>query len=90
VGHAGTIRFSGNGGGTWGGQTSGTPNDLFGVSCPDTTHCWAVGHGGTIRFSNGGGTWTGQTSGTKKDLRGVSSPDAHSWAVGQDGTILAF
>jgi hypothetical protein len=61
------------------------------VSCPNASHCWAVGDNGTILFSAGGGKWSSQTSGTTNALYGVSCPDAgHCWAVGDGGKILAI
>jgi hypothetical protein len=65
--------------------------NLLGVSCPDASHCWAVGNSGTILFGTGGGSWSSQTSGTTNGLFGVSCPSVcRGWAVGVNGTILAF
>src|SRR5205814_7178860 len=73
----------------WSPQTSGTTNQLFGVSFVDATHGWTVGNNGTILVTgNGGATWTGQTSGTTNSLLDVSFVDvSRGWAVGFSGTI---
>src|ERR1700694_2401250 len=73
--------------GSWKSQT-GTSNSLNGISCPDATHCWAVG--GSILFSSGNGSWVSQTPGTfNYYLNGISCPNAtHCWAVGYSGTIF--
>ncbi|MGO8684768.1 MAG: WD40/YVTN/BNR-like repeat-containing protein [Thermoleophilia bacterium] len=40
--------------------------------------------------TSGGAIWTAQTSGTTATLYGVSfADDAHGWAVGDNGTIVA-
>ena len=78
--------------GTWSAQTSGTSNDLAGVSFVDANHGWAVGADGTILVTaDAGASWSAQTSGTSFfSLSGVSFVDAnHGWAVGSAGTILA-
>lgn len=90
VGASGTIRNTTNGGSNWNAQTSGTGNDLRGISFVDANNGWAVGASGTIlNTTNGGSTWSAQTSGTSELLRGVSFVDANTgWAVGHSGTIV--
>jgi photosystem II stability/assembly factor-like uncharacterized protein len=77
--------------GSWSAQTSGDANNLTAVSCPDTSHCWAVDNkGGIIATSNGGTSWSAQTSGVANALQGISCPDAsHCWAVDNKGGIIA-
>jgi photosystem II stability/assembly factor-like uncharacterized protein len=70
---------------------SGYANNIFGLTCPTSSACWAVGHLGTIRKDvNASGTFTTlQTSGTTKALHGVHFLDAlQGWSVGDTGTIL--
>jgi len=88
VSSGGFIRATTNGGSTWIGQTSGTTNNLNGVSCVGG-FCVAVGANGTIRVTtNSGGTWTAKPSGTTQNLLGVSCPSASLCvAVGASGTI---
>jgi hypothetical protein len=71
-------------------QTSGTTNNLLGVSFTDANMGTAVGWDGTIlRTTNGGTTWTEQTSGTTERLEDVSFTDANNGTVvGFGGTIL--
>jgi photosystem II stability/assembly factor-like uncharacterized protein len=59
VGYNGTILATTNGGGTWNPKSSGTTNDLFGVSCSTVTTCYAVGEGGTILAYGVGGVSEG-------------------------------
>jgi photosystem II stability/assembly factor-like uncharacterized protein len=74
----------------WSTQTSGTTNDLRGVSFTDINNGAAVGQLGTILKTIDGGTnWIQQTSGTTNDLRGVSFTNTDvGTAVGQLGIIL--
>ena len=75
----GTIVRTTNGGTNWTSQTSGTTNDLWGVSFTDANNGTAVGFGGTIlRTTNGGTNWTSQSSGTTNNLYGVSFTDANN------------
>ena len=56
VGTEGTIFRTTDGGTTWVTQTSGTTNDLHGVSFTDGNNGTVVGDDGTIlRTTNGGG-----------------------------------
>jgi photosystem II stability/assembly factor-like uncharacterized protein len=86
----GTILATGNGGGTWTVQSSGTSQGITSVSCPSATTCFAVGGAGTILgTSNGGGTWTAQSSGSTDYLLGISCPSTTTcFAVGRFGAIL--
>jgi len=75
---------------TWTGQKSGTTEDLLSLCAFDSTHVWAVGNAGTIRFFNGV-KWADQNSGTLNDIYGVSALDANRvWAVGNPGTVRYF
>jgi photosystem II stability/assembly factor-like uncharacterized protein len=44
-----------DGGATWSAQSSGTIAYLDAVSCPDASHGWVVGEGGTILATTSGG-----------------------------------
>jgi len=84
VGDAGTI-LSGTDGITWTARTSGTANNLNGV-----THgsiYVAVGDSGTILTSADGATWASITSGTTNILRQASSIGNTYVAVGDSGTV---
>ncbi len=74
----------------WTAQSSGTTNDLHGVSFTDANTGTVVGSFGTIlRTTDGGTNWTPQSSGTTWDLLDVSFTDASTGtAVGFSGTIL--
>ena len=48
VGEYGTILASSDDGTTWRSQSSGTTNDLNGVTCPTSRACLVVGNSGTI------------------------------------------
>lgn len=74
----------------WALQSSGTINDLFGVSFVSSSVGTAVGAAGTIvKTTNAGTTWINQSSGSSQDLIAVSSTDARNCtAVGINGTIL--
>ncbi len=90
VGDAGTI-LSSIDGITWISHTSGTTNNLRGVTHGNIFV--AVGDGGTIVTSqDGGNTWIAQTSGTPNILRQVtsfvSSYGNINVAVGDGGTIV--
>src|SRR5437899_6567481 len=64
----------------WKTQPSGTGQTLFGVSCPTTSNCYAVGANGTnppiVATTNGGSSWSTQPSGQGFGLNGVSCPSA--------------
>ena len=74
----------------WYQQTSGTSENLIGVSFTDSDNGTVVGRGGTIlRTTDGGSNWTQQSSGTTEWLGGVSFTDSdNGTAVGLGGTIL--
>ena len=74
----------------WTAQTSGTTQNLFGVSAVDANAAFAVGSGGIIlHTTNGGAIWAAQISGTTAGLTDVSAVDANTaWAVGSGGIIL--
>lgn len=88
----GTIRTTKNGGVTaWTGQTSPTPwLHLWGVSCANATHCWAVGLYKTVATTNGV-TWTSQqTGGSTTTLDAISCPtDTSCVAGGGSGALLS-
>jgi len=89
VGSEGTILRNGNL------QTSGTTNDLFGISFTDANNGTAVGGAwieSTIRRTTDGGTnWTEQTSTATRALRDVNFTDTYNgWAVGGSDNWLDF
>jgi len=90
VGDSGTIIRSIDGGVTWIAQSTGTTDNLGGISLTDANTGTVVGENGTIlRTTDGGLTWTRQSSGTFRDLWAVSFTDADTGtAVGVLGTIL--
>ena len=71
-------------------QTSGTTEDLRGVSFTDSDNGTVVGAGGTIlRTTDGGITWQSQTSGTTEWLNEVIFTDSDiGTVVGASETIL--
>lgn len=84
VGDAGTI-LSGTDGISWTTRTSGTTNNLNGI-----THGGiyvAVGDSGTILASADGATWIAKTSGATSNLRQASSIGNTYVAVGDGGTV---
>ena len=74
----------------WYPQTSGTNNNLTGVSFTDINNGTAVGQTGKIlRTTNGGVSWTSQSSGITNILFGVFFSDANTGTtVGQVGNII--
>lgn len=85
VGDTGTI-LSSTDGITWTTHTSGSTNNLQGVT-HGTTYV-AVGDSGTILTSADGNTWTARTSVTTSILRQVTSVGRIIVAVGDSGTIV--
>ena len=74
----GTILRTVNGGTIWNSQSSGTANNLNGVSFTDADNGTAVGVAGTIlRTTNGGTTWTAQSMGVNRNWNGVSFSDGN-------------
>ncbi|MBU4273892.1 MAG: IPT/TIG domain-containing protein [Planctomycetes bacterium] len=65
---------------------------LYDITALDTSHVWAVGATGMIRYTaNGGTNWGTQASGTAQNLYGASALSTTSaWAVGANGTILFY
>jgi photosystem II stability/assembly factor-like uncharacterized protein len=91
VGNGGTILHTSDGT-TWTPQTSGTTQNLLGMSFPDGNDGWAVGNNGTIlHTTDAGAPWTPQSSGTTTSLLGVSfaSTTCGIASVG-DGTHMLF
>jgi photosystem II stability/assembly factor-like uncharacterized protein len=102
VGEGGVI-LSSSDGNTWTQRTSGTTQNLNGVSYfydedLDDGYFVAVGAGGTVLTSTDAVTWTARTSGTSKDLyavtygidRSVTSSSVYYWvAVGAGGTVIS-
>lgn len=72
-------------------QEVSAPN-LNAVSAFDTTHIWAVGTGGDIRFSANSSTWASQANILlAHDLYGVAAISASNvYAVGKDGCIAHY
>jgi hypothetical protein len=99
VGNSGTILTTGDGGADWAVRSSGTSLDLFGVSCPSATQCFAVGGhdapgvlvtGVVLASSDGGTTWSVQPAVSTR-LLGISCPTAGTtcYAVNDQGVIFA-
>jgi len=95
VGAGGKIYRNTTGGltGAWTEESTGTVQDLYGVSYVNGLFV-AVGAGGTLLTSPDGITWTAQTSNTNNSLRhvayGVSSSTVGNYvAVGDAGTIVS-
>ncbi|KPC54316.1 sialidase family protein [Amantichitinum ursilacus] len=90
VGSGGSIRTSGPAGTTWTDRTSGTTNDLRGVTWTSglANLFVAVGANGTIVTSPDGITWTTRTSGTSANLNSVAVSAGYYVAVGDNGTTL--
>ena len=95
VGAGGKIYRNTTGGltGAWTEETSGTVQDLYGVSYVNSLFV-AVGANGTLLTSPDGITWTAQTSNTNNSLRhiayGVSAAAVGNYvAVGDAGTIVS-
>ncbi len=74
----------------WVPEKSGTSNNLYAVSFPDTLTAYVVGAGGAIlKSTDGGVTWTSQTSGTTQSLLGITFTNVDTGTVvGGGGTIL--
>lgn len=73
AGH-GVIGTTSDGAASWLNQTlpAGTP-DLIATTCPDITHCLAVGQGAILSSTNGGASWKMQPPPTPKTtLMGVT------------------
>lgn len=86
AGDTGTI-LSSSDGITWTAHTSGTTNNLNGITHGNIYI--AVGNNGTIlTSSDGGNTWTPHTSGTSSHLRQVASVANLIVAAGDNGTIV--
>lgn len=67
------------------------PDDLFGVTFPDSLHGWASGYYGTvIRTNDGGVTWTHQTIDGAQLLRRIDFVDTHNgWTIGHRGSVYS-
>src|SRR6266849_6157626 len=93
VGSGGAVIRTSDGGETWTLLSSGTRDDLFGVSFVNRDIGTAVGGGPNnstiVRTTDGGQTWTRQPTGLFWNLFGVSFVDANiGAAVGHNGTVL--
>ncbi|HEV7678836.1 MAG TPA: YCF48-related protein [Candidatus Dormibacteraeota bacterium] len=93
VGDNGRIMTTVDGCMHWTKRTSGTTNDLLGVSMlygsGNGLRAFAVGQHGTILYTSDGTTWSAQTSGTTHDVRGVYSQGSGiAYAVGEHGVLL--
>jgi len=76
---------------TWTTQTSGTSNELWGISFVDPVNGWSCGASGTmIHTTDGGLNWSPQTSGISSGiLRNMQMYDVNNgWAVGDNGVII--
>ncbi len=90
VGNAGVIYSNTNTGvtGAWTARTSGTAQNLLGVSYVNGQFI-AVGAQGTLLTSPDGITWTAQASNTLNNLRGVAYGAGTYVAVGDAGAVVA-
>jgi hypothetical protein len=89
VGNAGTVLFTSSRGGGWTAQASHEVNDLYSISCAQTTICLLTGNAGTAAITKDGSTWIDRSFPTANALNSAAFPDtAHAWAVGYGGTIL--
>jgi len=86
VGNVGTILTSSDGI-SWTERTSGTTNNLYGVTYGGGL-VLTVGDNGTILTSSDGSTWTSRTSGITDNLYGVTYGGGLFVTVGYNGTIL--
>ena len=86
VGENGTILTSSDGT-TWTSRTSGTSNNLVGVTYANSTFV-VMGASGTILTSSDGTTWTSRTSGTNDALYRGTYANSTFVVVGDNGTIL--
>lgn len=74
-------------GASWGAQTSGTTQELHGVSIMDSADVWAVGDNGTIMHWNGF-SWSSVQSASVKSLLDVFlTSETDGWIVGAGGDI---
>jgi photosystem II stability/assembly factor-like uncharacterized protein len=97
VGNFGTIIHTTNGGTTWITQTSGTTNDLLGISFADANNGAASGgyyspisgSGGIIlHTTNGGTTWVAQLIDTTYWFNDISFTDANNGTATRADKIL--
>lgn len=67
------------------------PDDLFGVTFPDSQHGWASGYYGTvIRTNDGGVTWTHQAIDGAQLLRRIDFVDTmNGWTIGHRGSVYS-
>ena len=77
---------------TWSRQTSGTTENLFGISFTDSLHGFACGSNGVVlKTINGGLTWTPVNVGTTNDLTCVATKVTgkgnETWVCGINGLI---
>ena len=86
VGNVGSILTSSDGI-SWTERTSGTTNNLHGVTYGGGL-VLTVGDNGTILTSSDGSTWTSRTSGITNNLYGVTYGGGLFVTVGDNGTIL--
>ncbi len=86
VGDVGTILTSSDGI-SWTERTSGTTNNLYGVTYGGGL-VLTVGDNGTILTSSDGSTWTSRTSGITNNLYGVTYGGGLFVTVGDNRTIL--
>src|SRR5579872_7291145 len=72
----------------WTVASSGTQQDLWGVTYDGDGTFYAVGQGGTILYSRDGTDWLPRASGTTAWLLGVAKFLNLIVAVGEQGTVL--
>ena len=91
------VMVSTDAGTTWGTPVSVSTEPLSTITCPDTSHCFAVGMDassmGTIRATtDGGATWTNQYDNLSSTLllHGIAcTSDSDCFAVGDADQVLA-
>jgi photosystem II stability/assembly factor-like uncharacterized protein len=79
-----------DGGAHWADQAVPTPaggNGLYGVSCPSTARCWAVGPLGVLATTNGGRTWRDRP--LAGSLQAISCPSEQTCVVVSSGPYYA-
>ena len=86
VGVNGTILTSSDGT-TWTSRTSGTSNNLVGVTYANSTFV-VMGGSGTILTSSDGTTWTSRTSGTTEGLYEGTYGNSTFVVVGDNATSI--
>lgn len=90
VGDGGVVITTIDGGESWTSQTSGTLQDLRGISFVTESRGWIAGAGSTLLHTEDGGTtWLPRNSGINASLTSVRFVGpTRGWVVGMGGAIL--